>query len=53
MNFNGNESYRNLMGDVLDKIENEVSDIATHCQSGNYSMNEIAEELVALGNKLY
>ena len=46
-------SYRNRILEQLDEIENELSVIIQHCEQGDYSMSEIAEELQELSNKLY
>lgn len=50
---NNNEKYRNKISDIIDEIENEVSDIIFHCQSGNCTMNDIIDELKELEHKLY
>ena len=46
-------SYRDRILEQLDEIENELSVIIQHCEQGDYSMNDIAEELQELSNKLY
>lgn len=46
-------SYRERITEQLDEIENEIFEITQHCESGNYSMSEIADELKELRNKVY
>lgn len=46
-------SYRERITEQLDEIENELLEIIQHCESGNYSMDEIVDELKELRNKVY
>jgi alkyl hydroperoxide reductase subunit AhpF len=47
------DNYRAQLDHILDSIENDIDNIIEHCKSGNYSMNEIVDELKELSNKVY
>jgi len=47
------DGLKDGIGNVIDQIESEIDTIITHCKSGNYSMNEIVDELEELSDKLY
>lgn len=45
--------YRNDIINLFDKIENKLYEIIEYCESGKYSMSEIADELKELRLKFY
>lgn len=47
------DNYRQEVIDEFDKIEDELYTIIQHCESGDYSMREIADQLKELRVKVY
>jgi len=46
-------NYKDIITDSLSKIDDEIGEIISDCESGNYSMKEIADSLLELRNKIY